>query len=274
MSHRSAALLSLLVAVATAAAVFLLMQQQRQHSLEVARRETARMSIEVAGLRAQVADLEERLEALRLTTAELEQAVDEREEQVDALRSARDQLAAELEQEIASGQVQVERLRDSLRVDLVDQVLFDSGEAELKPAGAEVLRRVGTILKSARDREILVQGHTDDDAIRGRLAERFPTNWELSSARAVNVVRFLQEELAVAPERLSALALSQYQPRADNSSEEGRSQNRRIEIVLAPLATPLAPEMADDVAPSATGADPAPTEPAVATRRDPAAGSR
>jgi chemotaxis protein MotB len=118
---------------------------------------------------------------------------------------------------------------------MVDEILFDSGQATLKPAGVEVLHRVGAVLKKAENRLIIVQGHTDNVPIVGRLAERFPTNWELSAARAVNVVRFLQEEVGLDPTWLSASSFSEYQPRSDNSTEEGRQKNRRIEILLSPL---------------------------------------
>jgi chemotaxis protein MotB len=141
--------------------------------------------------------------------------------------------------EIANGQIQVARMRDSLRVDLVNEILFDSGEAELRDAGREVLTRVGEILNNVTDRQINVQGHTDFVTIGGRLAQRYATNWELSSARAVNVVRFLQETVGVDPARLAATGLSEYRPRADNSTDEGRRLNRRIEILLAPLPEPL-----------------------------------
>ena len=106
--------------------------------------------------------------------------------------------------------------------------------ATVKPAGAGVLRKVGAILNRAGDRRVIVQGHTDNVPIVGRLGQLYPTNWELSAARAVNVVRFLHEEVGLEPSRLSASALSEYQPKTDNSTEEGRRQNRRIEIVLAP----------------------------------------
>jgi chemotaxis protein MotB len=117
---------------------------------------------------------------------------------------------------------------------MVDEVLFDSGEADLKPEGIAILKKIGGVLKKTEGRTIEVQGHTDNVPIRGALAQRFPTNWELSAARATNVVRFLQDEAGVAPTGLSAAARSEYQPRASNDTEEGRRQNRRIEILLGP----------------------------------------
>lgn len=207
--------------------------------LETASRESNERAQEFAALRAQITDLEALLAQLRQTSADLEAQVRARENELAAARSTQDELMDVLQQEIAGGQIQVQRLRDRLRVDMVNEILFDSGEAELKPAGMEILRRVGEVLNRATDKQIIVQGHTDNVRIGGRLAPRFPTNWELSSARAVNVARFLQDEVAIDPTRLSAAGFSEYRPRADNSSPEGRQANRRIEILLAPLPEPF-----------------------------------
>jgi len=208
----------------------------QQEALDAARREASLSSQEVSSLRGRVSDLETMLEELKQTSAELEAQIREREAQLAALRSTQDELVGELEKEIADGQIRVQRLRDELRVDMVDEILFDSGEASIKPAGLEVLRRLAAILAKAEDRLLIVQGHTDNVPIRGRLSERYPTNWELSAARAVNVARFFQEEAGLDPTRLSAAAFSEYRPRADNETPEGRQKNRRIEVVLAPLA--------------------------------------
>jgi chemotaxis protein MotB len=132
-------------------------------------------------------------------------------------------------------------------VEMVDEILFDSGEATLKPGGVAVLQKVGAALKKVTDRPIEVQGHTDNVPIKGALAQRFPTNWELSAARATNVARFLQDQAGLDPTRLSATAYSEYQPRDTNDTDAGRRRNRRIEILLGPVlekgepADPAAP---------------------------------
>ena len=129
----------------------------------------------------------------------------------------------------------MERIRDQLRVDLVDEVLFDSGEATLKPAGIAVFGKIGAVLAKATDRRVEVQGHTDNVPITGALAKRFPTNWELSAARATNVVRFLQDQAKLDPRRLTATAHAEFQPKGPNDTDTGRRQNRRIEILLIPI---------------------------------------
>jgi chemotaxis protein MotB len=188
-----------------------------------------------------LADLESIRDQLQKTSVELQQQVAEKEKELAALHSTQDELLEGLKQEIADKQVQVERIRDQLRVEMVDEILFDSGESAIKPAGLEVLRRVGAVLKKAANRRIEVQGHTDNVPIVGALAKRFPTNWELSAARATNVARFLQDEAKIAPELLSATAYSEYRPRAANDSDAGRRKNRRIEILLGPVIVPEKP---------------------------------
>jgi outer membrane protein OmpA-like peptidoglycan-associated protein len=116
---------------------------------------------------------------------------------------------------------------------MVDSILFDSGKAEVKQGGLEVLRKVISILKDVMDKSIRIEGHTDNVQIIGGLAKRYPTNWELSSARAINVARYLQEQ-GIDPGLLSAVAYGEWKPVGDNDTQEGKAKNRRIEIILVP----------------------------------------
>jgi chemotaxis protein MotB len=195
---------------------------------------------QVRALGGQLADLQTVRAELQQASVELQQKVKEKEDELAALHGTQDELVDGLKKEIESNQIQVERYRDQLRVDVVDEVLFDSGEGEVKPAGRTVLDKVAQALKKAEGRRIEVQGHTDNVPIVGNLAKRYPTNWELSAARAVNVARFLQEA-GIAPQRLSATAHSEYEPKEANDTDAGRRKNRRIEILLGskvPAATP------------------------------------
>jgi chemotaxis protein MotB len=160
----------------------------------------------------------------------------QKEAEIAALRSTYDQLVSGMQSEIAQGQIQITRLADRLSVSMVDRILFPSGEASITPAGFRVLQRVGNVLKTTEGKIIRVEGHTDSVAISERLKGTFPTNWELSTARASNVVRFLQDSVGIDPTRLQAVGLSQYHPIASNATVKGRSQNRRIEIALLPMA--------------------------------------
>ena len=223
-----------LLAVAAAAAYWWLC---RPHQLALAEssRQLAAAQQEAASLRGRVADLETIRDQLLRSSTELQGQVARKEAELLALHSTQSEIVEGLKKEIADQQVQVEQIKDRLRVEMVDEVLFDSGEATLKPGGVEVLKKVGAALKKVVDRPIEVQGHTDNVPIRGALARRFPTNWELSSARSLNVARFLQEQAGLDPARLSAVAFSEYQPRASNDTDEGRRKNRRIEILLGPV---------------------------------------
>jgi len=230
-----------LVLAVAAGALYWWVYRPRQLALEAAQQQVATAQAETFALRTRIADLEVVRDQLLRTSTELQQQVAVKESELAALRSTQDELVEGLKQEIADRQVQVERIKDRLRVDMVDEILFDSGEATLKPGGVAVLKKVGTALKKVTDRLIEVQGHTDNVPIKGALAQRFPTNWELSAARSTNVARFLQDAAGLDPTRLSATAYSEYRPRSSNDTDQGRRLNRRIEILLGPVIVPDAP---------------------------------
>jgi chemotaxis protein MotB len=158
----------------------------------------------------------------------------EKEDEIARLKGTYDELVADMEDEIEQGQVKITQMADRLSVSMVDKILFPSGKAEITADGLKVLERVGNVLKNTEDKVIRVEGHTDNVPIHSRLREQFPSNWELSAARATNVARFLQDKVGIGPERLEAVGLSEFHPVASNETVEGRSQNRRIEIALLP----------------------------------------
>jgi chemotaxis protein MotB len=164
--------------------------------------------------------------ALKESAAKLEQKAEE-------TSSTYQQLLKEMKAEIDEGQITITELKGKLTMDVVDKILFDSGQARIKEDGLKVLQRVVDILQTVKDKNIRIEGHTDNVPIVGRLAQIYPTNWELSHARAINVTRYLQEH-GIDPKILSATAYGEYQPIADNSTPEGRAKNRRIAIILLP----------------------------------------
>lgn len=168
-------------------------------------------------------------------TARLEQEKLARQARIAQLKTTYDDLVDKLESEIKRGEVTISDLQGRLTVNMVEKILFDSGKAELKPAGLNVLKRIGTIIKDATDKNIRVEGHTDNVPISPRLKGTYPSNWELSTARAGSVVHFLQDHLAIPGERLSVCGFGPYQPIANNATAAGRAQNRRIQIVLVPM---------------------------------------
>jgi len=140
------------------------------------------------------------------------------------------QLMAKLQSMIDSGKLKVEIRKGRMVVKLSDKILFDPGKTALKAEGAKALQELAAVLKDIGQRDFLVAGHTDDRPIK---TKTFKSNWELSAARAVEVVKFLQKE-GVDPKHLSAAGYSEYDPVGDNADEEGRRTNRRIEVVLMP----------------------------------------
>jgi chemotaxis protein MotB len=139
-----------------------------------------------------------------------------------------------LKDEIAAQEIELVEMKDTLKVVFIDKILFDSGSIDINQKGKKLLLVVAESIRGHKDQNVLVEGHTDNRPLGPTLKERFPSNWELSTARAAAVVRFLQEEGRVQPERLSARGYSFYRPLVPNDTEEGRHQNRRIEIILGP----------------------------------------
>lgn len=164
---------------------------------------------------------------------EKELAIKEKEKSVAEMKKTYDSLIGEMNEEIKKGEISVTQLKDKLSVNLVEKILFDSGSAEIKKDGKKVLERVAGILKKVTDKQVRVEGHTDNVPISPRLAERFPSNWELSTARATMVARYLQNK-GIDPKLLSAAGYSEYKPVSPNDSDEGKAKNRRIEIALIP----------------------------------------
>ncbi len=110
-----------------------------------------------------------------------------------------------------------------------DDVLFESGSAELRPEAAPVIRRIADVLRSLEAYQLLVEGYADTQPIS---TARFPSNWELSAARALSVVRAFIAT-GVRPEDLAAIGYGEYHPVASNDTPAGRAENRRVEIVVS-----------------------------------------
>jgi len=211
---------------------------KRNDQLTADRAELERLLAARSGeLGKRIAELRQRVEALGSENVRLAQELADtqkaREEKVREVSSTYEQLVAKMKGEIDKGQVTISELKGKLTVNMVEAILFDSGKAEVKQEGLVVLGKVIEILKTVNDKSIRIEGHTDNKPIVGPLTQRYPTNWELSAARATNVARYLQKQ-GIEPAALSAAAFGEFKSVADNATPEGRAKNRRIEIVLVP----------------------------------------
>jgi chemotaxis protein MotB len=200
--------------------------------------EIATLQKEKAAVEKQKATLEQDNAALKQQNMAVQQQVGTLEHDKAALIAANERrrqqynsLVQSLAKEVEKGQLKVRQYQNMLSVDLADQVFFDSGRATLKTSGKDVLKKVAEALKGYENKVIRVAGHTDNVPVAKILQDKFPSNWELSVARATTVVRFFQDS-GIPPERLIASGRGEYEPVASNDSPEGRQKNRRIEIML------------------------------------------
>ena len=196
--------------------------------------ELLKLRQEAGGLQASLKQQEERLKVEESEKARLEKERAAKEAEIQRLTQTHAELTKSLEAEIAKGDIKIKQVRDRLTINMVDRVLFDSGQSQVKPAGLQVLKQVSDILKKVTDKQIRIEGHTDNVPIGVKLRGRFPTNWELSTGRATSVVRYLIEEGGVDRATLLAVGYADTRPLAGNDTEEGRTANRRIEIALYP----------------------------------------
>ncbi|MCA9583032.1 MAG: OmpA family protein [Myxococcales bacterium] len=180
----------------------------------------------VGGLSADAKQSQTRLEAMQKALAQVQAREAQAQARLETFRS----MLKQLKSMIDSGKLRVRIVRNRMVVELPEAVLFDSGKADLKEDGKAVVAELAPILASLSKREFQVGGHTDNVPIKTR---RFPSNWELSATRAVNVAKLLTEN-GVESTRVSAAGYADSQPVESNDTPEGRAKNRRIEIALLP----------------------------------------
>ena len=150
-----------------------------------------------------------------------------------------EQFVNRLQSMIDGGQLTVSIDAGRIVINLPNNVLFNSGSANLNSEVQEALSQIGGVLKQFSARRFQIEGHSDNVPIK---SARFPSNWELSTTRALAVVHLLTE-MGVTPENVSAAGFGEFRPRADNETEEGKQLNRRIEIVMLPNLDILSSEL-------------------------------
>lgn len=164
---------------------------------------------------------------------ELEEAVRRKEREIQEIRASHRLLQEKLKEEIRRQDVAVRREKEHISIRLMDRVLFETASAELTERSRKTLEGVYEGLKPIRDGLVIIEGHADDRKIHGRLKGKYPSNWELSLARAAAVVRFL-ESRGMDPRRMAAAGYSYFRPLDASLTALGRSRNRRVEIKLIP----------------------------------------
>jgi chemotaxis protein MotB len=175
------------------------------------------------------------LQACEKSLSEQDQKVAQKAEaEMKQMQATHDKLVSELKDQIQKQEVTIKESQESLSLNFVDRILFEFGKADLTPEGEKVLKKIGEALKNIKDKKIRVTGHTDPVPIRPDFKYKFPSNWELSSARAASVVRYFQEKIGLDPKEMEAVGRSFYQPEVSNDTKEGRARNRRVEILIAP----------------------------------------
>jgi len=229
---------------------------QSGQQLKQTERQLAAQRAVAEAARAESGNLQGELAAARARLDESLAGLEELKKAVATQAQAQRSLEEEMRRALESKDVTISELQGKLTVSILDRILFDSGEAVLKPEGERVLMQVASVLSQYPKRQIHVVGHTDNVPIRASARGRFASNWELSTARATAAVRFLQEQAGVDPSRLGAVGYGEFHPVADNDTPEGRAGNRRIAIVVLPeelaaTETPPASPATDRPAPEA-----------------------
>ena len=208
------------------------LEAQKRENAELAatndqlNKEIAKLKGEIVALEGQIAALASDMEATAEELAALRREKAEREKELAVYR----ELVAQLRSLVDAGTIKLEIRKGRLIVKLANEILFDSGKASLKEEGQAALSAVASALRTVAGREFLVAGHTDNVPIKNN---RFKNNWDLSTARAISVVEYIVSQ-GMDPKSLGATGFAEFDPVADNSTAEGRAQNRRIEIILLP----------------------------------------
>ncbi|MEK8022799.1 MAG: OmpA family protein [Candidatus Hydrogenedentota bacterium] len=171
------------------------------------------------------------LKRLREEAQKLAVEAAEVKERAQAAEKERDEIRSELQKFIDIGGVGVDVTPDGVMITMRDAILFDSGKSDLKTGATEILTKISQILAKNKARDIRVAGHTDNAPIK---TAEFPSNWELSAARAISVLNKLSDVSRIPKQKFVAMGFGEYRPVADNASPDGKARNRRVEIYLVP----------------------------------------
>jgi chemotaxis protein MotB len=192
-----------------------------------------KLKTENADLKQQVTELEQIKKDYSDKLSSAQRVSEEEKARIrEEMERMRADLSQKLEQQIKENQVLIQKIDELTVITLGEEALFGSGQADLTQEGAATIARIVEALAQYPDYQLRVEGHTDSKPIGKNLKSKFASNWELSTARATAVVRYMIYGLQLDPQRLSAAGFAQYRPAADNSTKEGRATNRRIRAVI------------------------------------------
>jgi len=205
------------------------LKESRASAMEALQGERDSLRVRLGELEKQVADARSQLEQVLSVTEQTETVRHE------DLVKEREKLETVLKKEIAEEKAKVEQMKGQVKLTLLDLVLFDLGQATIRPEGKLVLDRVAEILaEDNTGRTISIEGHCDNVPISLERRHLYKTNWELSVARSLEVLRYFEEVHGIDPVLMSAVGCGEFRPVAPNDTVESRQQNRRVEIILDP----------------------------------------
>ncbi|MCG8422809.1 MAG: OmpA family protein [Proteobacteria bacterium] len=207
--------------------------KSKQQELQVCQTERDDLAAERNSLRNKLPQLEARMQdELNASRDELE-ALRKQREELDKQLAEYQSLTDRFKEMVSTSGIKVDVRRGRMIVSLPSSVLFASGKADLSERGSQTLRKVASKLRDFRNRRFIVAGHTDNVPIVDSAQTGFADNWELSTARALNVTRFLVKS-GLNPRNIAAAGYAQYDSVRSNKSKRGRQFNRRIELILEP----------------------------------------
>jgi chemotaxis protein MotB len=215
--------------------------EARGEKLEASNHTITELKEQLQDVIARVPALKDRLEqsfdsyrAVREDLTEAKAQETKLEAQQKAMKETYEALVLGLKKQLDSQEASIEEYREKLKVSFLDRILFGFSQVRISGQGKAALDRLGEALANVPEGRISIIGHADNIPVASRFSSRFPSNWELSSARAGAVARYLLDQTDLDPARIEVIGLSRYHPVADNDTEAGRAKNRRVEIIITP----------------------------------------
>jgi chemotaxis protein MotB len=215
--------------------------EARGAELETSSRTVTELRAQLQDVIARVPALKDRLEqslgsyqAVRENLTKAKARETKLEAQQKAMKDTYEALVSGLKQQLDSQEASIEAYREKLKVSFIDKILFGFSQVRISARGKAALGRLAEALSKVPEGKISIVGHADNVPVAPKFKFRFPSNWELSSARAGAVARYLLNQADLDPARIEVVGLSRYHPVADNDTQAGRAKNRRVEIIITP----------------------------------------